>query len=142
MLRIAGSGMVLMMACGGSHKPAAEGPPPSTEETEPAEDPSQILIPPEKLDAIEATFTRHVSEVSRCFPKAVEAGELQATDKGYVTVGLTVTESGAPENVRAVEATLDSQVLKDCVTAEVSSWEFTTLPKPLDYSHTYVFERL
>lgn len=135
----------MAIGCGGSKKPVSE-PTPDIESTDDGasseEEQGPVLIPPEKLDAIEAVFVRKRVVISRCFPAAIEAGELRPEDKGYVTVGLTVTSEGAPQNVRVVEATLDSQLLKSCVVEEVASWDFTTLPKPLDYSHTYAFERL
>jgi outer membrane biosynthesis protein TonB len=143
----------MLAACGGAQSGANQsgtaGAAGSGEsETATAEEPDQEeggggddgLIPPEKLDEIKAQFDRKRDLVSRCYPQAIEAGELAKDAKGYVTVGVTIQPDGSARAVKVLEATLASQKLTSCVLDHVKRWTFTTLPRPLDYSYTYSFE--
>jgi hypothetical protein len=100
------------------------------------------LVPEEKYEEIKATFERKIGTVKRCYVEGFEAGEVERTEKGHVTVGLTINENGRPSDVRVLETSFSSKTIGECVVRMVSGWEFTTLPKPLDTSHTYVLDRL
>lgn len=126
-------------ACGGSQKKAEEPKVAEPEAEEPSEE--EVLIPEEKFGEINRAFERKTSMVSRCFVEALEAGEVKKNEKGFVTVGLTVLESGAPSKVRVLETSFKSKVIQDCVTGLVERWTFTTLPRPLEISHTYVLQQ-
>ena len=131
-----------LAACGGDGGREAEEPETGggAAAQEPADE-GDVLIPEEKFVEIQALFDRKQPIVSRCFPRAVEAGELPEDAVGYVTVGLVITRSGQPTNVRVLETSLQSELLNECVTGRVSKWDFTTLPKDLEYSYTYQFEK-
>jgi hypothetical protein len=100
------------------------------------------LISDEKYEEIKATFERKTGTVSRCYVEGVEAGEVDKSEKGHVTVGLTVNPDGTASNVKVMESSFKSGKVGDCVVRMVSGWTFTKLPKPLDTSHTYVLDRL
>lgn len=100
------------------------------------------LIPEEKYEEIRATFARKTGTVSRCHVEGVESGDVERSEKGHVTVGLTVNTDGSASNVRVMETSFKSPKIGDCVVRMVSGWTFTTLPRPLETSHTYVLDRL
>jgi len=130
-------------ACGGDGKDAEEpttGPAVDTSEGG-DEDPEEGMIPVEKFDEIKRTFERKQSQVSRCFVVGVEAGEIEKTAAGVVTVSATITKSGKATNVRIVESSFNSAALKQCVKDYVGRWLFTTLPKDLEYSYQYRLQR-
>ncbi|HTE56175.1 MAG TPA: AgmX/PglI C-terminal domain-containing protein [Kofleriaceae bacterium] len=132
-----GIGLALV-GCGGGQQQAEPA-------GEPALERGQIgdqLIPDEKYDEIKATFDRKATSVSRCYVEGVEAGEVDRSDKGHVTVGLTINPDGSPSDVRVMESSFKSSKVGDCVVRHVSGWTFTTLPKSLETSHTYVLDRL
>ncbi|HEY8141830.1 MAG TPA: AgmX/PglI C-terminal domain-containing protein [Kofleriaceae bacterium] len=100
------------------------------------------IIPEEKYEEIKKTFQRKTGTISRCYVEGFEAGEVEKSEKGHVTVGLTIQPDGSPSDVRVLETSFKSQKVGDCVVRMVSGWKFTTLPKSLDTSHTYVLDRL
>jgi hypothetical protein len=128
--------LAAVVGCGGGQAPArTEGA---------AAEPSgeAQLIPEEKYDEIEATFDRKQATVSRCYVEGVESGDVDRSEKGHVTVGLTINPDGSASDVRVMESSFKSSKVGDCVVRMVSGWTFTTLPKPLETSHTYVLDRL
>lgn len=127
--------------CGGANKKTAQAPQ-ATAQPDAGDDTGASMIPQETLDEIKSTFNTEAGVVSHCFPKAVDAGELKPTDKGYVTVGLTITPDGRPSNLRVLDASLKSKTLQQCVLSHIRGWTFTKLPRSLPYSYTYSFERL
>ncbi len=130
-------GLAAALGCGGGQaEPAAPAEPVAGGQ------PDDALIPEEKYDEIEGTFARKAAMVSRCHVEGVEAGDVERTEKGHVTVGLTIQPDGSPANVRVMESSFKSANVGDCVVRHVSSWSFPTLPKPLETSHTYVLDRL
>lgn len=103
---------------------------------------SEELIPEESYDEINATFDRKTGTVSRCYVEGVNSGDVDRSEKGHVTVGLTVNPDGSSSNVRVMESSFKSEKVGECVVRLVSGWTFPTLPKPLETSHTYVLDRL
>lgn len=137
----AGAALILGVAaaagCGGGQaEPAAPARPAADDQDRDA------LIPEEKYDEIEGTFARKAVMVSRCHVEGVEAGDVERTEKGHVTVGLTIQPDGRPTDVRVMESSFKSPKVGDCVVRHVSGWTFSTLPRPLETSHTYVLDRL
>jgi hypothetical protein len=136
-------GMALLLcACGGSKKKDSDGPDDGYvygQEEEHEE--SEELIPAEKFDIIKATFERKASTVARCFPEAVTAGELGSEDRVKVTLGLVIQPDGSATQLRIVGASKRSKTLEACVIKSVSRWQFTTLPKSLEYSYAFVMQR-
>ena len=103
---------------------------------------SHVLIPEEKFDEIKRVFESKASVVSRCYVNGIEAGEIDKSAKGHVTVGVTVTTSGAASDVKILESDLGSQAIEGCIRDLVTTWTFTdALPKPVETSHTYVLDR-
>lgn len=131
-----------VIACGGAEKtPAEPAPDDGGDDAAEVTDTGDQMIPAEKFDEINRTFERKQTQVSRCFVAGVDAGEVQKTDRGMVTVTTTITPAGKATNVRIVENTFKSPALESCVKDLVSRWLFTTLPRNLDYSYQYRLER-
>ena len=130
--------LAALAACGGGQKatePAGGGDAAAAGHADP-------LIPEEKYDEIEATFAGKVGTVSRCYVEGVESGDVDRSEKGHVTVGLTINPDGSARDVRVMESSFKSKKVGECVVRLVSGWTFTTLPRPLETSHTYVLDRL
>jgi TonB family protein len=144
---IAIGSMVAAAGCGG---PSTEkddtvqpGPCPectTSEDSAPQAD--STIIPEEKYEEIEKEFRGKTQVVSRCYVEGFEAGEVEKSEKGAVTVSLTIQPDGHATNVRVSKSSFRSKKVGDCVVRMVSEWTFTTLPKALDTSHTYVLDRL
>jgi hypothetical protein len=132
-----------VVACGGSQGEQSTTPEPADEEMQaaPADDGGDVLIPEEKFTEIQSTFQRKEPIVARCYAAAIEAGELEKNAKGYFTVGLTITPDGSPTQIKVLETNLESSSLESCVLGHVKTWKLATLPRSLEYSYTYQFER-
>lgn len=128
------------LACGGSEKKAETVADESYEE-EPEEEEDDVLIPEEKFEEIKRTFERKATTVARCFPEAVEAGELDINERVKLTVGLIIQPDGSSSELKVLGTTKRSKTLEACVVKSVGRWEFTTLPKPLRYSYGFVLQR-
>lgn len=132
---------LLWSGCGGGDKnveaPADDGVS-AAEESESGDEGD--LVPEEKFQEIRYTFERKSSLLSRCFPEAVEAGDLDAGDKVKLTIGLTIQTDGSPKDVHIVETTKKSATVDACVKRTVGRWQFTTLPKPLPYSYGLILQ--
>jgi hypothetical protein len=130
---------VMLSACGGS-KGADE---PTEVEFVEQDSSSQgdELIPEEKFEEIKNTFERKASTVARCFPEAVETGEVDKNDRIKLTVGVVIKPDGSPSDMKILGTSKRSAALEGCVLKVISRWEFTTLPKPLEYSYAFVLQR-
>src|SRR5688500_10885109 len=138
-----GMAVILMLAtgaCGGSPKEAEM--PAGGGEVEGGGGGEAELIPEEKWEEIRATFARKTATVSRCHAEGTEAGDGEKSGKGHITVGLTILPDGSATNVRVMETSFSSKKIGECVVRMVSGWTFTTLPKQVETSHTYVLDRL
>lgn len=142
-------GVVLAAAaCGGSSGGGEDTvePAPCPECTTGDDDaPSDVdstIIPEEKYEEIKKTFERKTGTVSRCYVEGFEAGEVEKSEKGHVTVGLTIQPDGSPSDVKVLETSFKSGKVGECMVRMVGGWKFPTLPKALDTSHTYVLDRL
>jgi len=137
---LAGAVVGLAVGCGGDKKEVEE---PLVAPTEPAPEPEEdTLIPPEKFDAIQSFFERKARVVSRCYSEAVGSGDLGKNAKGFVTLQMTITASGALSNMQVAESNLKSDKLHRCLIDYLEKWTVTTLPKSLDYSYTFSFSPL
>ncbi len=123
--------------CGGSEKKPAPPEPIQVEEEEEEEE----LIPEEKFDEIRHTFERKSITVARCFPLAVEAGEVDQEARIKVSVGLVIRRDGSPSKLKIIGSSQRSKTLESCILESVGRWEFTTLPKPLPYSYGFKLQR-
>ena len=100
------------------------------------------VIPDEKYEEIRHEFEAKTQTVARCYVDGFDAGEVEKTQKGAITVSLTINTAGKPENVHIEKSSFNSEAVGSCVVRLVSGWTFPTLPKRLDTSHTYVLDRL
>ena len=100
------------------------------------------MISEEQYEQINQEFDSKKQTVARCYVEGFNAGEVDKTQKGSVTVSLTINTAGKPENVRVEKSSFNSEAVSACVVRLVSGWTFPTLPKRLDTSHTYVLDRL
>ena len=140
-------GLVVAAACGGSSGGGEDTvePAPCPECSTGGDTPSDVdstIIPEEKYEEIKKTFERKTATISRCYVEGFEAGEVEKSEKGHVTVGLTIQPDGSPSDVKVMESSFKSDKVGACVVRMVSGWKFTTLPKSLETSHTYVLDRL
>lgn len=141
--------LVWATACGGGKKDVEE-PEPAATSGEYAEDDGEedgeaagdVLISAEKFEEVRSFFDRKRRLVSRCFVKALEAGEVKETDDAKVQVTLTIEPNGKISNARITHCSHASKVLRGCVLEYVKGWTVTTLPKPFDYSYTFGMGRL
>ncbi len=134
-------GLISAAGCGGGGKKAPAEPEETVVEDD-VEDEEDVLIPEEKFDEISSFFNRKRRLVSRCFVKALEAGEVAKTDKAAVQITMTISKSGKVKNARITACSHKSDVLRECVLEYVRGWSVTTLPKDLDYSYTFGMGRL
>jgi TonB family protein len=131
-----------LATCGGGDKKVEAPRESADDDSGGGEDHSDVLVPEEKFDEIKRTFDSKRTMVSRCYVTGVEAGEIDRTAKGHITVGVTVTRDGKASNVRVLQSSLGSKAADDCVVGMVEGWTFTdSLPKPVEHSHTYVMDR-
>ncbi len=147
-----GIGLLGCMAQGcGGHDDRPKGPEPLlVEEGEPlpdappeSETPIQPeMLPAEKLDEVAAFFDRKRSIVARCWADALEAEAVPAEAEGTITVNMIISPAGQPQKVTVAGAEPRSEMLENCVLERVRSWTITELPRPLEYSYTFGFERL
>ena len=100
------------------------------------------VIPEEKYEEIRHEFEAKTQTVARCYVEGFDAGEVEKTQKGAITVSLTINTAGKPENVRIEKSSFNSEAVGACVVRLVSGWTFPALPKRLETSHTYVLDRL
>ena len=99
-----------------------------------------VMVPPEKMDAIRIDLDRKRTAASRCLVDAVEAGKADKSAHGMVTLEFVVTTSGKPRDVKVAKSTLKAQMVEDCVVALVEGMQFDTLPRDLEWSYTFAFE--
>ena len=100
------------------------------------------MITEEQYEQIKQEFEAKTQTVARCYVEGFDAGEVEKTQKGAVTVSLTINTAGKPENVRIEKSSFNSEAVGACVVRLVSGWTFPALPKRLETSHTYVLDRL
>ncbi|MCP4446486.1 MAG: hypothetical protein GY811_14240 [Myxococcales bacterium] len=131
-------GALVALGCGGSEKkPEA----PEPEVSEEVDDEEVELVPVEKIEEIKSIFERRASSVARCFPIAVESGEVDPNERVQVSVGLVIQPDGSPSKVRILGSSKRSKALETCVIESVQRWEFITLPIPLEYSYGFKLQR-
>lgn len=141
-------GLLVAAACGGSSGGGEDTVEPapcpecSTGDDSSSGEVDSTIIPEEKYEEIKKTFERKTGTVSRCYVEGFEAGEVEKSEKGHVTVGLTIQPDGSASDVRVLETSFKSQKVGECMVRMVNGWKFPTLPKSLETSHTYVLDRL
>ena len=76
-----------------------------------------------------------------CFPEAVKTGELDSEDRVKLTIGLVIQPNGSASQLKVLGSSKRSKALEACVIKTVQRWEFTTLPKSVEYSYGFVMQR-
>jgi hypothetical protein len=131
-------------ACGGkkaSTLPDESGDSDMSSSAEPR-DSSGTMVPPDTMDEVQRAFERKRNSVSRCLSAAVDAKELPRQSRGKITLNVTVQPGGKAGEVKIVKATLESQMLSDCVIAKVKEIIFPEVPRAYPTSYTYAFEAM
>ena len=142
MAAVAMVALAAVIACGNRDarpEPARPAPPAAEK---PGHSSGEELFPAEKFDEIQTFFARKRRVATRCFIQALEQGELAPRSAGYITLSMTILESGATSDVAIAEATLQSNHLDECLLGHVRRWIVTSLPRPLQYTYTFAFDTL
>lgn len=133
----------LLVGCGGSDKKSTTAADDVSEDSGDDEsDDGDALIPEEKFEEIKNTFERKATTVARCFPDAVDAGEVDKNDRIKVTVGVEVQTNGTAKELEILGSSKRSKTLESCILESISRWEFPTLPKPVNYSYSFALQQL
>jgi TonB family protein len=106
---------------------AAEDPGPSA--------PSPDAISPDRQDAIERLFARKAAELQGCWTAEYEKTHNRKLE-GDVTVGMEITPSGNPSNVRVLKSTMNTPTIDSCVQQQVQSWNFPEGQATVPYMRT------
>ena len=132
---------VTVGACGGggSKKSAEE---PTDTVAEPATTPDGVDIPEEKYIEIKAFFDRKRRTVAHCFSTAMDKGEVDKNAKGRVMLKVKINMDGSLSNIEIGHSNLKSPTLDDCILTKARKWTVVSLPKALDYTYMFGFERL
>lgn len=136
---------MLLGACGGGKKEnttpdeGGGGLGERTYDNQPTSD--DAMISPEKADEIRNLLQRKERIMSRCLADAVDAKELPKNSRGKITLDITVKTDGSSD-VKVVNATLESEKLKECVIGHVKSIVFPQIRVPYPTSYTYGFEAM
>ncbi len=96
---------------------------PQTAQTQVSEADKSGTLPAEQAEAIEMLFHRKVATLQRCWNDEYEKTHNRKLE-GDVTVGLTVTTTGKPADVKILESTFNAAEFEACVVKEVQGWEF------------------
>jgi hypothetical protein len=138
--------MVVLMAaaCGGGKKGGDTTPPPTTGEGEGETvtnvNNSETMVSGETMDEITSLFQRKGNAVSRCLSIVIDNKELPKNSRGKITLEVTISAAGKPEQIKILKASLDSKPLHDCVIERVKEIQFPTLPNTYPTTYTYAFE--
>jgi hypothetical protein len=125
--------MFFMAACAeknaegpGAHTMAEEPPPRTSEE---------MTVSSERHDAIERTFARKAGELQSCWSDAYDKTHDRKLE-GDVTLGMNITPSGVPADVRVLTTTIKSPAIESCVVRAVSGWQFPDGQAKVPYMRT------
>jgi hypothetical protein len=92
-------------------------------------------VTPEQNDAIDALFRRKAPELQRCWTEEYEKTHDRKVE-GDITVGMTITTSGAPSDVKILKTSLNNVDIVQCVTRTVANWSFPEVSAPAPYMRT------
>jgi hypothetical protein len=139
------AGAAATVACGGkkaSTLPDETGDSDMSSSTPTTQGPDGAMVPPETMDDIQRRFERKRTSVSRCLSAAVDAKELPRNSRGKITLNVTIQPGGKAGEVKVAKASLESQMLTDCVIAKVREIIFPEVPQAYPTSYTYAFEAM
>ncbi len=137
-------GSAFAVGCGGGEKKVEEPTVPLIQQEEEEEyvDNEDEMIPEEKFVEIKSTFKRKSTTVARCYPKAMDAGEVDKDGTVKVTVGMVIQKDGWAKDIVIAATSKRSATLESCVITAIGRWQFTELPSELPYSFTFVLQNL
>lgn len=133
--------LVLFAACGG--KKGSTTPPPDPEpKVDNGGTGGEPMVSGEQMEEIQKMFQRKGTAVSRCLSMVVDNKELPKNSRGKITVEVTISPSGKPENVKIIKSSLESKPLHDCVLDRVKEIGFPAVPNTYPTTYTYAFEAM
>ena len=97
--------------------------------------PAPDSVSPDRQDAIEHVFARKVGELQDCWAQEYEKNHNRKLE-GDVTIGMDISPSGAPGNVRLLKSTIGNANIEGCVTKQVATWSFADGPTTVPYMRT------
>jgi hypothetical protein len=131
-------------ACGSKNKNNAEEGGGATIDTQATTgdptDRSGNMVPPEKMEEVNALLGRKQMIVSRCLSTAVEAGEAPKGARAKITLEISISPSGQVTRAEVIKSTLDVKSVQGCVKKHVEEIAFPTMPKQYETSYTYAME--
>jgi TonB family protein len=89
----------------------------------------------EQNDAIDALFRRKAGELQSCWQDEYEKSHNRKLE-GDITVGLTVTPSGKPTDVRVLKSSMGNPDVEGCVSKTVAQWAFPEVSAACPYMRT------
>jgi len=92
-------------------------------------------VTPEQNDAIDALFRRKAPELQTCWNDEYEKTHDRKLE-GDVTLGMTVTPSGKPADVKVLNSTIKNGDIEVCVRKAVGQWDFPEVSAPVPYMRT------
>ena len=101
--------------------------------------PQQSTVSPEKYADVATFFDKKRPIVVVCYNNAVTNRKLAEGSQGRVTLGMTVTPTGAPQGVHVVDSTLKSKDAEDCLVQMVSKWEVPPPGGDMEFTFSYEF---
>jgi TonB family protein len=115
----------------GETRTASTTPPPDPGPSAPSPD----AISPDRQDAIERLFARKAGELQGCWTAEYEKSHNRKLE-GDITVGMDITPSGSPSNVRVLKSTINTPAIDSCVQQQVASWSFPEGQATVPYMRT------
>lgn len=127
-------------ACGG--KQGSTTPPPDPEPKVDNGGTGEPMVSADQMEEIQKMFQRKGTAVSRCLSMVVDSKELPKNSRGKITVEVTISPTGKPENVKIIKSSLESKPLRDCVLDRVKEIGFPAVPNTYPTTYTYAFEAM
>jgi TonB family protein len=125
--------MLLGLLGGCAHEQASGSGQPQTA-NEPAGE-QAATVSQEENDAIDALFRRKAPQLQSCWADEYEKTHNRKLE-GDITVGLMVTRSGKPDDVKVLKSSLGNRDVESCVIKEVATWGFPEVPVNTPYMRT------
>ncbi|MGE0869849.1 MAG: hypothetical protein AB7P03_14890 [Kofleriaceae bacterium] len=133
---IAWSLLMIGAGCGGGKSSSTTTP--SSDESAPVvHDGSSEMVSPETQDEIRSRLDRKLGTVCRCLTMAVENKDLPKNSRGKTTLAIEILPSGQAGEIKVINATLESESVKECQIKHFREIEFPKVPRPYPTSYTY-----
>src|SRR5262249_13849480 len=128
-------GVVLALLVAGCAEQSSSGPKPMTAAEETPTTSQEMTVSEERRDAIERLFARKAGGRPSCWTDEYEKTHNRKLE-GDLTIGLNVTPSGAPQEVKILHTSLNNRDVESCVVHAVSSWNFPEGQANVPYMRT------